>query len=132
MCIKKLQSSQNNPEKSYTEKKAKHEPSGWAMFIRCSFDKKENKLNYYKGKDCIEELCKKLKESVMETIKHEKKMTPSTHKENNFYNQQEICYICKQKFCVNKMIKIILIEKSLKIIVIIQEKLEELPIVNAI
>ena len=51
-CIlKKLQSSQNNPEKSYTEKKARHEPSGWSMFTRCSFDKKENKLNYYRGKD---------------------------------------------------------------------------------
>ena len=59
-CIlKKLQSSQNNPEKSYTEKKARHEPSGWSMFIRCSFDKKENKLNYCRGKDCIEKLCKK-------------------------------------------------------------------------
>ena len=50
-CIlKKLQSIQNNPEKSYTEKKAIHEPSGWSMFIRCSFDEKE-KLNYYRGKD---------------------------------------------------------------------------------
>ena len=39
----------NNIEESYTEKKAKHEPSGWAMFTRCSFDKKENKLNYYRG-----------------------------------------------------------------------------------
>ena len=31
-CIlKKLQSIQNNPEKSYTEKTARHEPSGWAL-----------------------------------------------------------------------------------------------------
>ena len=51
----------NNLEKSYTEKKAKYEPSGWAMFTRCSFDEKENKLNYCRGKDCIEKLCKKLK-----------------------------------------------------------------------
>ena len=28
----------NNIEESYTEKKAKHEPSGWALFTRCSFD----------------------------------------------------------------------------------------------
>ena len=35
--------------------------------------KKENKLNYCRGKDCIEELCKKLKESAMEIINHEKK-----------------------------------------------------------
>ena len=58
-CIlKKVQSCQNNPEKSYTEKIARHEPSGWSMFKKCSFNKKENKLNYYRGKYCIEILCK--------------------------------------------------------------------------
>ena len=42
-CIlKKLQSILNNPEKSYTEKKARHKPSGWSMLIRCSFDEKKN------------------------------------------------------------------------------------------
>ena len=56
--LKKEQSCQNNPEKSYTEKKPIHEPSGRAMFTSCSFDEKENKLNYYRGKDCIEKLCK--------------------------------------------------------------------------
>ena len=50
-CIfKKLLSIQNNPEKSYTQKKARHEPSGWSMFIKCLFDDKENQLNYYRGK----------------------------------------------------------------------------------
>ena len=29
-------------------------------------------------------------------------MVPLTHKENNFYNKQEICYICKEKFCMDK------------------------------
>ena len=73
-CIlKKVQSSQNHLEKSYTEKKARHEPSGWSMFIRCSFDKKENKLNYYRGKDCIQKLCKNIKESANEIINREKK-----------------------------------------------------------
>ena len=65
-CIlKKVQSSQNNPEKTYTEKKAIHEPSGWSMSIICSFDKKENKFNYCRRKDCIEKLCKKIKEMQM-------------------------------------------------------------------
>ena len=42
--LKKEQSCQNNSEKSYTEKKAKHEPSAWAMYTKCSFNEKENKL----------------------------------------------------------------------------------------
>ena len=33
--LKKEQSSKNNSEKSYTETKAKHEPSGWAIFTKC-------------------------------------------------------------------------------------------------
>ena len=61
MFTKKDQSCQNNPEKSYTEKKAIHEPSGWVMFTNGLFDEKENKVNYYRGKDCIEKLYKKLK-----------------------------------------------------------------------
>ena len=43
------------------------------MFTRCSFDKKENKLNYYRGNDCIENLCKKLKECAMKIIHYEEK-----------------------------------------------------------
>ena len=49
----------NNIEESYTEKKAKKlKPSGWAMFTSCSFDKKENKLNYYRGKDVLKNYVK--------------------------------------------------------------------------
>ena len=36
------------------------------MFTSCSFDEKENKLNYYRGKDCIEKLCKKFKKASNE------------------------------------------------------------------
>ena len=42
--LKKEQSCQNNPENSYAEKKARHEPSGCALFARCSFDKKKISL----------------------------------------------------------------------------------------
>ena len=57
--LKRLQSPQNNPEKSYTGKKAKHEPSGWAMFKKCSFDNNKNRFDYYRGIDCIEKACKR-------------------------------------------------------------------------
>ena len=41
--LKKEQSCKNNPEKSYTEKKAIHDPSGWAIFTKCSFNEKKKK-----------------------------------------------------------------------------------------
>ena len=34
--LKRVQSSQNNPENSYTEKKDKHKPSGHAWCLICS------------------------------------------------------------------------------------------------
>ena len=93
----------NNIDESYTEKKAKHEPSGWVMFTRYSFDKKENKLNCYRGKDCIEKLCKKLKEHAMKIINYEEKeMIPLTKEENKSYKEQEKCHICKEKFCMDR------------------------------
>ena len=60
-----------------------------------------------------------------------KKMIPLTKEENNFYNEQEICYICKEKFCMDKDDKNYTNKKRLKIIVIIQENLEGLHIVYA-
>ena len=59
--LQKMRSCMNNPEVSYTEKKAKHEPSGWAMTVKCSFDATRNKHDYYRERDCIKKLCKKLR-----------------------------------------------------------------------
>ena len=92
----------NNLEKSYTEKKTKHEPSGWAMFTKFSFDEKENKLDYYREKDCIKKLFKKLKKHAMKIINYEEKdMIPLTYEENKSYKEQETCHICEGKFCVD-------------------------------
>ena len=113
--LKKEQSWQNNPKKSYTEKKAINESSGWAMFTSCSFDEKENKLNYYRGKDCIEKLCKKLKKRAMKIINYEKKeMIPLTKEEKKSYkNKKHVIYV-KKSFVMIKMMKTILIEKKVK------------------
>ena len=48
---KKEESCQNNPEKSYTEKKAEHEPSGCSLSLICSFDETKNRDYFYRGKD---------------------------------------------------------------------------------
>ena len=29
-------------------------------------------------------------------------MISLTHEENNFYNKRELCYMCKEKFCMDK------------------------------
>ena len=49
--LEKMHSCQNNPEKSYTEKKTKHESYDYSLFTNCSFNAAKNKLNCYRGKD---------------------------------------------------------------------------------
>ena len=58
MYIKKITTYSKQPRKILYRKKARHEPSGWSMFRKCSFDKKENKLNYYKGKVVLKNYAK--------------------------------------------------------------------------
>ena len=58
----KQQSCQNNPNKSYTERKAIHEPFGYSLDLVCSFHSKEYKHSFYRGNDCIKKFCSELKE----------------------------------------------------------------------
>ena len=77
----KEQSCQNNPNESYTERKAKHEPSGYSLILVSSFDSKENKHNVYRGRDCIKRFCSDLKELATKIINYEEKeMIPLTDK----------------------------------------------------
>ena len=74
MYIKKIQYCQNNPKNSYTEKKSKHKPSGYAWCSIFSFDDTKNKRYFSRKKDCIEKLYKDLKslERKLLTLKRKK------------------------------------------------------------
>ena len=103
MSTKKTQYCQNNPKNSYTEKRAKHKPSGYAWCLICSFDDTKSKHYFYRLKDCIEKFCKDLKELGTEIINfEEKEMIPLTNKEIKSYEKQKVCYICEKKFCDDK------------------------------
>ena len=113
--LQKIYLCQNNHEKSYTEKKAKHRPSGYALVTWCSFDKTKTTVNYYRGKDSMKIFCKDLRGQAMKIINYE---------------------IKKEIMLTNVQIKII--RKNLnhtvksEIIVIIQENIKQLLIVLAI
>ena len=81
------------------KKKTKHTPSGYSIFTSCPFDPTKNKLDCYKGEDCMESFCKDLREHAMKIMNYEKKeMIPLTNDENELYEMQKVCYICKKKF----------------------------------
>ena len=70
--LEKINTCQNNNNKSYTEKKAKHEPSGYSLVTCSSFDKSKTKHKYYRGKDCMEKFCKDLRDQEMKIKSHMK------------------------------------------------------------
>ena len=99
VCLKKRVLVIINPEESSTTKINKHTPSGYSIFTNCSFDKSKSKLNYYRGEDCMTKFSKDLREHATKIINHEKKdMIPLTKKEEENYNNQKVCYICKKEF----------------------------------
>ena len=89
----------NNLEKSSTTKINKHTTSDYSLFTHCSFDRTKNKLDYYRDKNCMKNLCLDLREHATKIINYEKKeMIPLTKKEEKKHNKQEVCYICKKGF----------------------------------
>ena len=101
--LEKMNLRQSNPKKSYTEKKAKHIPSGYAWITCCSFDQSKNDYGYYRDKDCMESFCKDLRDQAMEIINYEEKeMIPLTDKETEFYEKQNICHICRKELCIDE------------------------------
>ena len=97
--IEKMSTCTNNPNESSTTEINKHTPPGYSIFTHCSYDQTRNKLNHYRGKDCMKKFCKDLREHATKIINYEKKkMIPLTTEEKIHYNEQEICYICKKEF----------------------------------
>ena len=66
----------------------------------CWFDQKENRHYFYRGKDCIEIFCKKLKKLATKLVNfEEKEMVPLADRESKFYDDRRECPICKKEFC---------------------------------
>ena len=121
----KQQLCQNNPEEFYTEKKSVHESCGYSIDLVSSFDSKQDKHSFYRGKDCTRKFSRDLKKHAIKIINFKAKdMIPLTDEEIIYYEKQKLCHICKKEFCYDKMKKInVNCIKKLEIIVIIQENL---------
>ena len=97
--LEKMNTCHNNPEKSSTAKINKHAPSGNSLLTHCFFDTTKNKLDYYRGKNCMKNVCLDIREHATKIINYEKKeMIPLTEEERNWHNMQKVCHICKRIF----------------------------------
>ena len=76
--LQKINICRNNPEKSYTEKKAMPRPSGYSLVTSVILHERK----YYRGEDCMKIFCKDLKDQARKIINYEKKeMIPLTDEE---------------------------------------------------
>ena len=66
--LEKMNTCHNNPEKSSTTKISKYTPSGYSLFIHCSFDRRKNKLDHYRGKNCMKNFCLDIREHATKII----------------------------------------------------------------
>ena len=118
--LKKQQSCQNNLNKSYTEQKAINEPSGYSLDLVSSFDLKEKKHSFYRGKNCIKKFCKELSWTKRnDTINGWRKKVLWKSKNMLYIYQKKIVMIKNKKRHINYI-------EKLEIIVILQEHLEVL------
>ena len=68
-----------------------------------SFDSKQDKHSYYRGRECSKSFCEDLKMHAIKIINFkEKDMIRLTDKEIIYYEKQKLCHICKKEFCYDK------------------------------
>ena len=78
--LEKINTCHKNPKNSSTTKIDKHRPSGYSLFTQSSFDTIKNKLDYYRGKNCMKNFCLDLREHAIKIINYEKKRKNTVNK----------------------------------------------------
>ena len=71
--LEKMNTCPNDPKNLSTTKINKHTTSGYSLFAHCSFDATKNRLDYYRGKNCMTNFCLGLREHATNIINYEKK-----------------------------------------------------------
>ena len=67
--LEKMNTCYNNHEKSSTTKVNKRTTSGYSLFTHCSLDTTQ-KLDYYRGKNCLKNFCLHLREHATKIINY--------------------------------------------------------------
>ena len=125
--LEKMNTCRNNPKKSSTTKINKHTPSDYSLFTHCLFDRTKNKLDYYRGKNCMKNFCLDLREHATKIINYEKKEMISLTKKKSITSKKFVIYVKKDLVLMIAIKNII----RLEIIVTILENTEVLLMIFA-
>ena len=72
--LEKISDCENDPEKSSTIKVNKNISPSYSLFSHCLFDKTKNKLDYYRGKNCMKNFSLDLREHAEKIIMNKQKL----------------------------------------------------------
>ena len=70
------------------------------MYTQYSFDNTKNKLDHYRGEDCMRKFADSLKDHVSIIIidYEQRKLIKLTEEEYEIHKNQKVCYICNKDF----------------------------------
>ena len=89
----------NNSEQSYTTRVGEHEPCIFSIVAKTQLTDIRQKNTFYRGKDCMEKYCKKLKEWVMKMVNYKMEdIIPLTKGQKKYHEKQNKCHICDKGF----------------------------------
>ena len=89
----------NDDENKHTTTVNNHTPCGYSIYTQCSFGDTKNKLDYYRGEDCIEKSTDHLKDHATCILDYEQKhLIKLTKEEYENHKNQKVCYICNKEF----------------------------------
>ena len=99
-CIKSRHTCDLNPESSYTKQYQKHEPISFYYYIKCFNSKVYLPIRErsYTGKDADQVFLKYLEEDIKMIANIPKKNMIFGKKEENQYEKETRCWICKEEF----------------------------------
>ena len=96
--LEKMSTCCNNPKKLSTAKINKHTPSDYSLFTYFPFDRTKNRLDYYRGKNCMKNFCIDLKEHVIKIINYGKKeMISLTNEEKKYIVSKKFVIYAKKR-----------------------------------
>ena len=98
-CLLQKTNDESHDQNKSTIKINKHIPCGYSMYTQCSFDNTKNKLDHYRGGDCMKKFADSLKNHVSIIINYEqKKLIKLTEGEYENHRNKRVCYICTKEF----------------------------------
>ena len=96
--LKPIESSEINPEESYTKVINQHIPSDFCIYSKFAYGKVENTLKLCRGEDCVDAFCDYIENEAKYHVFPEKPIKLLTRKEWRKFNRATNCHICFKEF----------------------------------